>query len=338
MKKKVLIGMSGGVDSSVAAHLLMRDYDVIGVTLLLHGNDDSDAKAVCKRLGIEHFSHNAERDFSEHVIKNFTSEYLSARTPNPCVLCNYHIKFGTMLELAEGLGIDFIATGHYSRLLNFGGELFPARALHSEKDQTYALYRLNQKQLSHSLFPLGALKKSDVRAIAEEIGLSVAEKSDSQDICFIPDGDYASYIEKSFGTQPHGIFRGPNGENLGEHKGLIRYTVGQRRGLGIAYSERLFVSRLDAEKNEVVLGTEGCQSKRCVSASDITFISKKPIPERFSCTAKIRYNAKAYPADITVKDGKITAVFEAPQRGVCPGQSLVLYDGDRLLGGGIIDT
>ena len=336
MKKKVLIGMSGGVDSSVAAYLLTRDYDVTGVTLLLHGNDESDARDVCRRIGIPHFSHNAENEFCEYVIKNFTSEYLSARTPNPCVLCNYYIKFGLMLSLAEKLGADFIATGHYSRLVSCGDELFPARALFSEKDQTYALYRLKQHQLKKSLFPLGDLSKPDVRKIAEEIGLSVADKSDSQDICFIPDGNYAAYIEERHGKQPRGRFIGPHGEDLGEHKGLIHYTVGQRRGLGISYSERIFVSRLDAEKNEVILGLEGSQSKCEVTAHDVTFVSDIPLPEKFSCTAKIRYNAKASPCEVEVSDGEIRAVFETPQRGVCPGQSLVLYDGERVLGGGVI--
>ncbi|MBQ3224363.1 MAG: tRNA 2-thiouridine(34) synthase MnmA [Oscillospiraceae bacterium] len=336
MRKKVLIGMSGGVDSSVAAYLLTKDYDVTGITLLLHGNDDADARDVCHRIGIPHVSYNAEKEFSEHVIKNFTTEYLSARTPNPCVLCNYHIKFGLMLRLADEMGMDFIATGHYSRLVVDNGELFPARALFAEKDQTYALYRLRQHQLKKSLFPLGELSKPEVRRIAGEIGLSVAEKSDSQDICFIPDGDYAAYIEERYGKQPYGIFRGPKGENLGEHKGLIRYTVGQRRGLGISYSERIFVSRLDAEKNEVILSLEGSQSKREVTADDVTFVSDTPLPKKFSCTAKIRYNAKAAPCEVEVSDGQIRAVFETPQRGVCPGQSLVLYDGERVLGGGVI--
>lgn len=336
MKKKVLIGMSGGVDSSVAASLLMRDYDVTGVTLLLHGNDPTDASEVAKKLGIPHFTHNAEEEFSKYIIDNFTSEYLSARTPNPCILCNYYIKFGLMLELADKIGADYIATGHYSRLVTHDGELFPAKALFDEKDQTYALTRLRQSQLRRALFPLGELSKTDVRKIASDIGLSVAEKSDSQDICFIPDGDYASYIEDRFGKQPCGRFIGPKGEDLGEHKGLIHYTVGQRRGLGIAYSERIFVSRLDAEKNEVILGLEGSQSKSVVVADNISFISDKPIPERFSCSAKIRYNAKASTCEVELRNGEIIATFESPARGVCPGQSLVLYDGERLLGGGFI--
>ncbi|MBR5543691.1 MAG: tRNA 2-thiouridine(34) synthase MnmA [Oscillospiraceae bacterium] len=337
MKKKVLIGMSGGVDSSVAAHLLMRDYDVVGTTLLLCGNDDSDAREVAKKLGIKHFSHDAREEFETHIIKNFTSEYLSARTPNPCILCNYHIKFSLMLRLADEIGADYIATGHYARLGEFEGELFPERALFDEKDQTYALCRLKQWQLRRALFPLGDIPKTEVREIARSLGLSVAEKSDSQDICFIPDGDYAKYIEDRFGPQPRGRFRGPHGEDLGEHKGLIHYTVGQRRGLGIPYSERIFVSRLDREKNEVILGLEGSQSKSKVIARDFSFISEKQMPESFAASAKIRYNQKASPATVTRDGDRVIAEFSKPQRGVSPGQSLVLYDGDRVIGGGLIE-
>ena len=337
MKKKVLVGMSGGVDSSVAAALLKKEYEVIGVTLLLHGNDDSDAREVCRKLSMEHISYNAEGDFKRHVIDNFTSEYLAARTPNPCILCNEHIKFGTMLDLADELGADMIATGHYSRLMKYDGEFFPTRAAYGEKDQTYALYRLSQKKLSRSLFPLGELSKDEVRAIAREIGLNVADKSDSQDICFIPDGDYATYIEARFGKSKPGRFRGPKGEDLGEHRGLIRYTVGQRRGLGIAYSERIFVSKLDAEKNEVILGLDGAQSKSEVTATGLSWISDKAPKARFSCMGKIRYNSRPCECEVEIADGRITAHFTSPQRGVSPGQSLVLYDNDRLIGGGFIE-
>lgn len=337
MRKKVLLGMSGGVDSTVAALLLMRDYDVSGVTLLLHGNSDSDAKRVCEKLGIEHISVNAEDAFRRHVIDNFTSEYRAARTPNPCILCNEHIKFGFMLEFADKYGADYIATGHYSRLVSHNGELFPAVAKSSAKDQTYALCRLSQKKLSRSLFPLGELSKEDVRGLARDFGLHTAEKSDSQDICFIPDGDYAAYIEKRFGKSEPGRFRGPKGEDLGPHKGLIHYTVGQRRGLGIAYSERIFVSKLDASKNEVVLGLEGSQSKIEVVAHDMSWISDNPPKGEFVCSAKIRYNAKPAQCRVVVSGDMIKATFEEPARGVCPGQSLVLYDGERLLGGGFIE-
>ncbi len=337
MKKKVLIGMSGGVDSSVAAYLLTRDYDVTGITLLLHGNDDSDAKNVCETLGIPHFSYNAEDEFQKYVIDNFKSEYLAARTPNPCIMCNLHIKFGLMQKIAEERGFDFVATGHYSRLVSFNGELFPARAAFSEKDQTYALCRLSQSALSRALFPLGEISKADVRRIAEEIGLSVAAKKDSQDICFIPDGDYAKYIEEREGIQPKGRFIGPKGEDLGEHKGLLHYTVGQRRGLGIAYSERIFVSRLDKEKNQVILGLEGSQSRNIISARDFSWVSNKKPQGEFSCGGKVRYNSPVSPCNVTVSGDVVKAEFLTPQRGVSPGQSLVLYDGERLLGGGFIE-
>lgn len=337
MKKKVLIGMSGGVDSSVAAYLLTKDYDVTGVTLLLHGNDDSDAKSVCEKLGIPHFSCNAEEEFQKYVIDNFKSEYLAARTPNPCIMCNLHIKFGLMEKIAEEKGFDLVATGHYSRLVRFENELFPAKAAFSEKDQTYALCRLSQKALSRALFPLGEISKAEVRRIAEETGLSVAGKKDSQDICFIPDGDYAKYIEDREGVQPKGRFIGPKGEDLGEHKGLLHYTIGQRRGLGIAYSERIFVSRLDKEKNQVILGLEGSQSRSEIIATAFSSIGEKPLPEEFSCLGKVRYNSPACPCRVKVSGDTVTAVFETPQRGVSPGQSLVLYDGERLLGGGFIE-
>lgn len=337
MKKKVLIGMSGGVDSSVAAYLLTRDYDVTGVTLLLHGNDDGDACDVCQKLGIPHFSYNAEDDFQKFVIENFKSEYLAARTPNPCIMCNLYIKFGLMQKIAEDRGFDFVATGHYSRLVSFEDELFPARATFAEKDQTYALCRLSQKALSRTLFPLGDISKTEVREIAEKIGLSVATKKDSQDICFIPDGDYAKYIEDREGVQPKGRFIGPKGEDLGEHKGLLHYTVGQRRGLGIAYSERIFVSRLDKEKNQVILGLEGSQCKSEITARAFSSVSEKTLPTEFSCLGKVRYNSPASPCRVKFEEDKVIAKFEAPQRGVSPGQSLVLYDGERLIGGGFIE-
>ncbi len=336
MKKTVVIGISGGVDSGVAAYLLKKDYNVIGVTLSMHGDPSPDAERVCRELSIPYHAIDARREFKAHVIDNFIDEYSKARTPNPCVWCNFHLKFGLMLKVADSLGADFIATGHYSRLIEHSGELFPARALFSEKDQTYALYRLKQSALSRSLFPLGEIKKEEVRSIAEKIGLSVANKKDSQEICFIPDGDYAAYIENERGKSPRGKIIGPRGEVLGEHKGLIHYTVGQRRGIGVSYSERIFVSRLDAEKNELHLGLEGSQSRKTVTASSLTFISDGEIPQEFACAAKIRYNSMAAPAKISINGGLLTAEFDTPQRGVAPGQSIVLYDGERCIGGGII--
>ena len=336
MKKTVVIGISGGVDSAVAAYLLKKDYNVIGVTLSMHGAPSPDAGRVCRELDIPYREIDARGEFKARVIDNFISEYKMARTPNPCVWCNLYLKFGLMLEVADSLGAGFIATGHYSRLVEHSGELFPARALFSEKDQTYALYRLKQSALSRSLFPLGEIKKEEVRSIAKKIGLAVADKKDSQEICFIPDGDYAAYIENECGKSPRGKIIGPRGEVLGEHKGLIHYTVGQRRGIGVSYSERIFVSRLDAEKNELHLGLEGSQSKKTVLADNLTFISDRKIPEEFACTAKIRYNSIAAPAKVSVNGDLLSAEFDSPQRGVAPGQSIVLYDGERCIGGGLI--
>ncbi len=342
MRKTVLVGMSGGVDSSVAAALLKEEYNVLGVTLKLHCHESNaveDAQKVCQRLGIEHHVRDYSKEFKSCVIDDFVSEYEKARTPNPCVWCNYHIKFGVMLDLADELGADYIATGHYVRKEKIGDtdEYILRAASELDKDQTYALYRLNSRQLARSLFPLGEIPKSRVREIAASIGLEVADKKDSQEICFIPSGDYAAYIEQATGkkSQP-GKFIGPSGQVLGEHNGLIRYTVGQRRGLGIAYSERLYVERLDPESNCVYLGCEGVQNTRTVSADNITFISGKPPAQEFDALAKIRYNGSAAPAHIKICDGEIKAEFASPVRAAAPGQSLVIYDGDCVLGGGII--
>lgn len=343
MKNKVLIGMSGGVDSSVAAYLLKEKYEVVGVTLCLHdfcGSAVEDARRVCENLGIEHHIADKSCAFKQCVIDNFINEYRNARTPNPCVWCNYHIKFGEMLKLADQYGCQYLATGHYVTL-GFDDEeqeyyLCPAK--HDDKDQTYALYRLKQSQLARALFPIGELKKDEVRAIAQKIGLTVAQKKDSQEICFIPDHDYAAYIEKEIGDSHPGDFIGPNGEVLGRHKGLIHYTVGQRRGLEVAYGERIYVAKLDIENNTVILGTDGVQNTKEVRAKEITFISDKKPPHEFDCQAKIRYNGKAAPAHVTIDGGSMLVQFEDDQRAAAPGQSVVLYGNGRLLGGGIIEA
>lgn len=341
MKERVLIGMSGGVDSSVAAYLLSKEYDVIGVTLKLHGDCASaveDAQRVCARLGILHYVSDKSSEFQRYVIDNFIDEYRNARTPNPCVWCNYYIKFGAMLELADAYGCDYVATGHYvTRGFDDAcGEYYLAPAHSAEKDQTYALYRLTQTQLRRALFPIGSLTKPEVRAIAGQIGLSVADKKDSQEICFIPDHDYAGYIERAVGKSPPGDFIGPNGEVLGRHKGLIHYTVGQRRGLTIPYGERIYVAKLDTVRNAVILGTEGVQNTREAFASDITFLSDRLPPQEFDCMAKIRYNGRAAAAHVQIEGDSMRVLFDEEQRAAAPGQSVVLYQDGRLLGGGIM--
>lgn len=342
MKKTVLVGMSGGVDSSAAAAILSKDYNVIGVTLKLHGDCSeavADAAKVCEKLGIKHYAEDYSCDFKQYVIDNFIDEYVNARTPNPCVWCNYHIKFGVMHELAKEMGADYVATGHYvSRAYDEAlGEYILKAAEYGEKDQTYALYRLRQSQLERALFPLGSLPKERVRDIARELGLAVADKKDSQEICFVPDNDYASYIENAVGKSKPGKFIGPDGQVLGEHKGLIHYTVGQRRGLGIAYSERLYVARLDIESNTVHLGVEGVQYVDKVTAHSPTFISERECKKEFDCLAKIRYNGRGEKAHAILHGDGLTVTFEKPVRAAAPGQSVVLYDGERLLGGGIIN-
>ena len=338
MKQKILVGMSGGVDSSVAASLLAREYDVIGVTLSLHDSfaGAEDAAEVCKTLGISHYVEDKSADFKRYVIDNFIDEYKNARTPNPCVWCNFYIKFGAMLDLCKKYGCDAIATGHYVTRGFDGREFYLAPAAFAEKDQTYALYRLTQEQLKMARFPLGGISKPEVREIAEEIGLDVARKKDSQEICWIPDNDYAAYIERAVGKSLPGDFIGPDGEILGQHKGLIHYTVGQRRGLNVAYGERLYVARLDTEKNAVILGTDGVQNVNEVFADNITFISDNAYPEEFRCEAKIRYNGTASPATAYICGDELRVLFDAPQRAAAPGQSVVLYKDGRVLGGGII--
>lgn len=342
--KKIMLGMSGGVDSSVAALLLKeKGYDVKGVTLRLHCeaqqllNDIRDAKAVCDKLGLEHFSFDLRDDFKNYVTDNFINEYLRGRTPNPCIECNKNIKFGKMLEKAEECGCDYIATGHYARITEQNGRFILLKAKDLSKDQSYVLYPLSQYQLSKSVFPLGDLTKTEAREKAEENGFINAEKKDSQDICFVPDGDYAAFIEKNGYESLIGDYVDTKGNILGKHSGIIRYTVGQRKGLGIALGKPAFVIEKDALSGKVTLGDEEHLFYKKILVEDVNFIPFDSLEGEMGVTAKLRYRHNEQPATIYPHgNGRVIIEFDEPQRAPSPGQSAVFYDGEIVVGGGKI--
>ena len=344
--KKVIIGMSGGVDSSVAAYVLKnKGYEVLGVTLSLCSKDNCDdenmAKQVCDMLGIEHIIVDRRELFQKSVIEDFVNAYEKGLTPNPCVLCNKTIKFSEMLKIADSVGAEYVATGHYSRVEYHkrSGRYVLLRPNDKTKDQTYMLYKLTQNQLSRTLMPLADYTKEEVREIARKIGLSVADRPDSQDICFVPDGDYAAFIKnytnKAF---PQGDYVSVDGKILGKHKGMIHYTVGQRKGLGIALGKPAFVVEKQADLNRVVLSdNEELLFKKTVKITDINFIPFEKLDGTLNVTAKLRYRHKDSPATVRMTGEKEAVIeFASPQRAPAPGQSAVLYDGDIVIGGGII--
>jgi len=341
--KKVLVGMSGGVDSSAAALILKNEgYAVSGVTLKLccedKPKDIADAKAVCEKLGSEHLVIDLKEDFNRFVISDFISQYKKGLTPNPCLECNKYIKFGKMLDVAKELGYDKIATGHYASVEEKEGRFLLKRAADRTKDQSYVLYGLTQHQLSHLLLPLGGLSKSEIREMASEEGLISADRPDSQDICFVPDGDYAAFIEKEDGfVSRKGEYVDINGNVLGEHQGVIHYTIGQRKGLGIALGKPQFVIDKSAETNRVVLGDEEHLFKREVTVTDVNFIPFDKLEKEMRITAKLRYRHKEQPATLyPLEDGKVKLIFDEPQRAPSPGQAAVFYNGEYLVGGGTI--
>ena len=351
--KRILVGMSGGVDSAVAAYLLKQQgYDVVGVTLRTREGDGGqesrcceidDARETAKKIGIPYHVFNCISEFDKKVINPFICDYLNGLTPNPCVVCNREIKWERLLYLANVLDADLIATGHYASVVKLpNGRYTVKTALHSEKDQTYMLYRLTQDQLAKTVMPLGAYSKQEVRSIAEQVGLSVAAKPDSQEICFVTDGDYADFIEKNAeGAVPgEGNFVDETGKVLGKHKGIIHYTVGQRKGLGIALGHPAYIKRIDAERNEIVLGETDNVCCKGVICRDVNLmgVGKLTKSEKISCKVKVRYSQTAHDASIEADgDGRIKATFYGPVRSAAPGQSAVFYDGDGcVLGGGII--
>ena len=349
--------MSGGVDSSVAAALLKsQGYDVIGVTMHIWDEDPEttsgdrsccsleaveDARRVAARLDIPYYVMNFKDVFREKVVDYFTKEYLNGRTPNPCIACNRYIKFDALLQKAISMDIDYVATGHYARV-EFdcvSGRYMIKKAVDEHKDQTYALYNLTQDQLKRTLFPLGAYTKDEIRKLAEDLEMKVASKPDSQEICFIPDNDYAGFIEENVeeSIRP-GNFVDMDGNVLGRHKGIIHYTIGQRKGLGISIGRPAYVLRIDPDRNEVVLGDNRNVFAKGLIASDLNFVSTGGIESKVIADVKIRYTAKATRATIEpIDDDKVKVVFDEPARAITPGQSAVFYDGDMVLGGGVID-
>ena len=351
--EKVVVGMSGGVDSAVAALLLKKaGYEVIGVTLRTWEADDGtesrccdidDARIVAFRIGIDYVPVNCTADFRRYVVDPFSKEYLEGLTPNPCIVCNRYVKWEKLLYYAKVVGAKYIATGHYASVIRLeNGRYTLQKAAHAEKDQTYMLYRLTQEQLAATLMPLGSLSKSEVRQIAEEAGLPVAGKPDSQEVCFVAEGSYAEHIEKTAepGLVTEGNFVDLNGNVLGKHKGIIRYTVGQRKGLGIALGYPAYVSEIRADTNEVVIGGEQSLYRNEIVCKQLNFMSipRPATGESIFCTVKIRYRHAAQPAEVTLTDeDTVKIVFEKPVRAPAPGQSAVFYDADgRLIGGGVI--
>ena len=335
--------MSGGVDSSAAAVILINQgYEVAGATLSLCGIGDErnsyDAKSVCKRLNIPHYDFDLKDSFKKYVISDFINQYIDGNTPNPCIECNKNIKFGEMLDLALCNGYSKIATGHYARIKRTDdGRFLLLRASNASKDQSYVLYGLTQKQLSHTIFPLGDYSKEQVREVARKNDLICADRPDSQDICFVPDGDYSSFIEREKGFNAfEGDYVDINGEFLGKHKGVIRYTIGQRKGLGIALGKPQFVISKDPETNQVVLGDEEHLFKREVIVKDVNFIPFDNLKTEMRVTAKLRYRHIDQPATIIPYEDKVKIIFDDPQRAPSPGQAAVFYSGEIVIGGGII--
>ena len=355
-QKKALVAMSGGVDSSVAAFLTQQaGFDCIGVTMRLYDTlpddgcdsntccsleDVEDARSVARRLGMPFYAFNFKADFREKVIEKFIHCYECGLTPNPCIECNRHLKFDHLLRRGMELGCDCVVTGHYAQIKQDEqtGRYILYKAADASKDQSYVLYCLTQEQLAHTRFPLGGLTKNDARAIAEAQGFINARKHDSQDICFVPDGDYAAFMERYTGKDyPAGNFLDLNGNVVGQHQGAVRYTLGQRKGLGLAMGAPVYVCAKDMERNTVTVGPNEALFSTTLLANDWNWFPFPTLTESLRVSAKARYNQPPQPATVYPEaDGTARVVFDAPQRALTPGQAVVLYDGDMVVGGGTI--
>lgn len=350
--KKALIAMSGGVDSSVAAFFMKQmGYDCIGVTMKLYDNEDigisrektccslddiEDARSVATRLGMPYYVFNFKDEFEDKVINKFIRTYELGGTPNPCIDCNRHLKFEKLMHRMNELKYDCVVTGHYATVEEKEGRFYLKKGKDLSKDQSYVLYSLTQEQLAHTIFPLGTYSKDEIREIAEENGFINARKKDSQDICFVPDGDYAKFIENYNGkTYEKGKFVDKAGNVLGEHNGLIRYTIGQRKGLGLAAGYPVYVISKDIESNTVIVGSNDDLMTRKLEANEFNWIVEAP-NNAIKCAAKTRYNMVEKPCTAWIENEKVVVEFDEPVRAVTSGQAVVLYDGDYVLGGGTI--